>query len=256
MHYLLGVVVSIGCGLMPIHIASAQSITDPAARKAEIEKRKMAPSPEALERRARSNTRLSAEGVPVAASLPVIETAAEAKLRTAEAVVRRAIALILVANKGELNDQPLVEKLIADFGAAGDFTPKERAFIDNLKTTQQERTQFLWRFEALNVLLWSVGLIDTLDRADKIIDVPKVVAIYRDNRRGGMLAKAKLRPIGEILDQADLIYRTHWAVTEARINSRPMPANLDRSVVYERHYALNWLIGCLGQDWDDVTTDT
>jgi Domain of unknown function (DUF4272) len=27
-------------------------------------------------------------------------------------------------------------------------------------------------------------------------------------------------------------------------------------VVYERHYALNWLMNYLGQAWDDVSTDT
>jgi uncharacterized protein DUF4272 len=32
--------------------------------------------------------------------------------------------------------------------------------------------------------------------------------------------------------------------------------NLDSGVVYERHYALNWLIGYMGREWDDVTTDT
>ena len=246
----------IAAGLISAQPTSAQGITDHAARRIEIEKRRIAPTPEALERRARSNARLAAEGVPTAQSLPVIETATEAKPRTAETVVRRAIALVLVANKGELNDQVLVDRLIADFGAAGDFTPKERAFIANRNTTRQERTQFLWRFEAVNVLLWAVGLVETLERADRIIDVGKVVTIFRTNDRASLLAKARLRPIAEILGEADLIYRTHWAVTEARINGRPAPAGLDGSVVYERHYAFNWLIGYLGQDWDDVTTDT
>jgi hypothetical protein len=27
-------------------------------------------------------------------------------------------------------------------------------------------------------------------------------------------------------------------------------------VVYERHYALNWLTGYMDQDWDDISTDT
>ena len=256
MHFFIVLILSFVLGLALDSAAMAQGITDHAARKIEIEKRKVSPSKEALKRRTRSNRQLASEGIPIAASLPVIETAAQAKPRTANEVARRAIALLLVANKGELNDQAFVEIFIGVFSASDDFTPKELAFIRNGNTTQIERTQFLWRYESLNVLLWAIGLVDKLDRADAIIDVPKAVTIFRENGRDGLLEKAKMRPIKEILDQSDLIYRMHWAVRDAGINGRPAPAGLDRSVVYERHYAFNWLIGYLGQHWDDITTDT
>nr|WP_246762835.1 DUF4272 domain-containing protein [Rhizobium sp. NZLR1] len=29
-----------------------------------------------------------------------------------------------------------------------------------------------------------------------------------------------------------------------------------QGAVYARHYALNWLIGYMDQDWDDISTDT
>jgi hypothetical protein len=70
------------------------------------------------------------------------------------------------------------------------------------------------------------------------------------------MAKTTLRPIEDILDQADLIYRYRWALVDARVNDSEPPAGLDPGVALERHRALNWLIGYLGQDWDDVTTDT
>jgi len=52
-----------------------------------------------------------------------------------------------------------------------------------------------------------------------------------------------------------LIYRIHWAVVEAQLHKQPMPAGLNADVVYERHYALNWLT-YYGDDWDNVSTDT
>jgi Domain of unknown function (DUF4272) len=67
---------------------------------------------------------------------------------------------------------------------------------------------------------------------------------------------SELRPIGDILDQVDLIYRYHWAVRNARLKGQQIPADLDPGVTEERHYALNWLIGYLEQAWDDVSTDT
>ena len=65
-----------------------------------------------------------------------------------------------------------------------------------------------------------------------------------------------MRPLSDILDQADLIYRYHWAVVDARINGQDAPAGLNSGVVLERHYALNWLIGYFDQAWDDISTDT
>ncbi|HDS1213045.1 TPA: DUF4272 domain-containing protein [Shewanella algae] len=32
--------------------------------------------------------------------------------------------------------------------------------------------------------------------------------------------------------------------------------DIDRGVVLERHYALNWLIGFENSDWDEVDTPT
>jgi len=70
------------------------------------------------------------------------------------------------------------------------------------------------------------------------------------------LALARLRPAEEIYDANEGIYQMHWAVRDARLNDKPVPNGYDAGVVQERHYALNWLIGYSGQDWDDVSTDT
>lgn len=53
----------------------------------------------------------------------------------------------------------------------------------------------------------------------------------------------------------DLIYRIDWAIVDARLNNKEPPGGFDPGVVFERHYALNWLTR-YSDDWDDVTTDT
>ncbi|MER9491067.1 DUF4272 domain-containing protein [Mesorhizobium sp. M0320] len=78
----------------------------------------------------------------------------------------------------------------------------------------------------------------------------------RDLDTEGLLKRANLRPQSELLDAADLIYRYNWAVMDARVNGKAAPAGLERDVVVERHYVLNWLIGYMGQEWDDISTDT
>ncbi|MPN33272.1 hypothetical protein SDC9_180757 [bioreactor metagenome] len=105
-------------------------------------------------------------------------------------------------------------------------------------------------------MLWALGFIDSLERPDKLCDVKKAVLLLRDNGRQGFLQKSKLRPQNELLDAADLIYRYHWATEDARLNGSEAPSGLDPGALMERHHALNWLVGYLGQDWDDITTDT
>jgi hypothetical protein len=83
-------------------------------------------------------------------------------------------------------------------------------------------------------------------------DVEIILKLKEKNFR----QNAKLRSKQEILDQADLILRLNWACVNARVKNEPMPGGLDASVVYERHYSLNWLIRYMDQAWDDVTTDT
>lgn len=225
-------------------------------RREAIEQRTLKVTPESLERKQRSISILKAENVKFIEHLPVIETESESKRRTTEEVAQRAIALAIVAVKGEGIEQQIIDKLVKDYSAESLFTPKEKAFIRNPNPSLQERAQFSWRYEAYWLMLWSLGYVNTLKRPDSICDVPKAVAFLRDNGRDGFIKKARLRSQKEILDAADLIYRYHWAMTDARINSKDKPAGLDPGVVLERHYALNWLIGYMGQEWDDISTDT
>lgn len=213
-------------------------------------------SPEGQARRERSVAILKAEKVPFIEHLPQIETEAESKRRTTEEVALRAMALCIVAVKGEGLEQEIVDKVVADYQLESAFTPKELAFIKNPKPSKHDRVQFAWRYEDYWVMLWALGFIDKLERPDKVCDAAQASAILRDSGREGFLKKARLRSQKEILDAADLLYRYHWAVVDARIKNAKAPAGLDGGVVMERHYALNWLIGHMDAEWDDVSTDT
>ncbi len=235
------------------------AMMSPSAKKSaqQIEKRE-APktSKEALERKERSAKILQQEGVLTIAHLPVIEDSIEAKARTKEEIAHRAIAVCITAVKGEGLNQATIDGLVKKFGADKFFSPKEAAFIKNPKPSQQDRVQFSWRYECLWVLLWSLGYVEPLDRPAGVCDVPKAVGFLRDRDTAQFIKDANLRPLSEILDQADLIYRYHWAVVDARLKKREAPGKLDAGVVQERHYVLNWLIGYMEQEWDEISTDT
>jgi hypothetical protein len=240
----------------PCSLISAKAVVSRHIGTEGIEQRETNMSDEAQARKDRSITILKTEKVPYIEHLPPIETEADSTRRTTEQVAIRAMALCIVAVKGEGLEQDIIDKLVKEYSLASAFTPHEKEFINNPKPTQHDRVQFAWRYECFWVMLWALGYIDELGRPDTICDVQLAVSIIRENGRDGFLKNAKLRPQSELLNAADLIYRYHWAVVDARINQRDAPAGLDGGIVMERHHALNWLIGYMDQEWDDVATDT
>jgi hypothetical protein len=211
---------------------------------------------EALQRKELSESILKAKGVSFIEHLPVIETEAETKHRSRDEIAYRALALLVIAGKGVGLEQPRVEKITKDYNLASHFTPKESAFIKNPNPSEDDRLQFIWRYEAAWVLLWDLGYVEKLESPDSVCNVPQAVTFMRNRTTEQFLADAKLRPLSEILDQADIIYRYDWAAVDARIHGKKLPANLNAGIIQERHYALNWLIGYMEQEWDDISIDT
>lgn len=225
-------------------------------RKQQIHAMDQQVSAEGTARKERSEALLRAEGVPLPAGLPAIATQANAQPRQTQAIAYRAMALLVVAAKGSGLDQPTVDKLVEGYGLASRFTPEESRFITNPQPSEEQRIKFSWRYESAWVLLWSLGYVDTLGKPQNVCDVNAAAAIMLKRTPEQFIADAKPRALDEILDQTDRIYRYDWNVVEARMKKTAPPAGLDASVTYERHYALNWLMGYMGQEWDDVNTDT
>lgn len=206
-------------------------------------------------RKTRSEEVLAKTGVRINTWLPVLEDESQAVVPTAETVADRLLALTLVAAKGEGLDQSIIQEIVEGKDARRRFSPNETAFIDDMEPSQHDMIQFIWRYEAAWVMLWALKLVDEpLSAATAICDVPKLCEIVRDEPD---LTKNGVRPVSEILDEADLIYRRHWATRQSSLDGVPPGGDLEPGVVMERHYALNWLIGTYGDcGWDEVGTDT
>ncbi len=210
----------------------------------------------AKERKLRSEAILSKYNVPVNTNLPLIEDENDALVRTKEEIANRALALLVVAVKAEGLEQDIVERLVKGYQLENALSSKEVVFINDKSPSQHDKTQFIWRYEAAWVLLWSLGYVEKLSYPNTICDVAAAVTFMQERNKEQFISDSRLRPIAEILNEADIIYRYHWAVVDARINGKPSPAEIDSSVVLERHYSLNWLIGYMEQEWDDISTDT
>lgn len=217
-------------------------------------------------RKERSIARLKEEGVPYIEHLPSEVLDSEAVIRNPEEISRRAIALFAVALYSEvlLSENPdreealdFVRRIDESYHIMDEFTPAERAYLDNPAPEEHDRIQFLWRYECCAVLLWALGITE-LPYPSEICDVPFIARFFFDNQeRGSILDLGEIRGREEILDEADLTLRYDWACVDARIKGQEAPASLDSGIVMERHYVLNWLIGADdGADWDDIQPGT
>ena len=206
---------------------------------------------------------LQEHGVPYIDWLPVIEDASEAHVRSAEEIARRAIACLITIQaafdryNGEYTPSVAdkYQHILARYKLNDALTAEENA-IYNGAGGEAEITKMTWKYEAYWTLLWELGIIPELDYPAHTIDCEAACqAVFDHQDFASFMTTVRLRPIEDILDQADLIYRYHWATRDAYLNGREAPAGLDDDVIVERHAALNWLIG-VDDDWDNPDTST
>jgi hypothetical protein len=207
-------------------------------------------------RKNRSIKILKEFGIPFIDHLPEIEDSSSSKLRSKEEIVHRAMALAAVTAKAEGVDDDRLDYIISRYNLKDHFTEIENEFMSNCTPSSSSKTQLIWRYEAYWVLLGALGYVKELSYPDTICNVPFAVLTLAEKSAEEFLQGANLRSHTEILDQADLIYRYNWAVKNNWITGLASPANLDGSIVQERHHALNWLIGYSDDDWDHISTDT
>lgn len=222
---------------------------------------------EALERRNQSLALLRNSHIYVTPWLPLLGEQSQEPGRTLEEVCGRAAALLIVSLYSECRlgekmsyeeAKEFVDPIMEGYGAEKFFSPREKEYLDAPDSTQQTQIQYAWQYENLWVMEWALGLTDDLFWPDRICDVPGSVRMmkkYPD--MAALTAAAKLRPRSELLQQADLIYRLHWACVDARVMGMPAPQKVEPEVVMERHRALFWLAGCDEMcPWDDVDLST
>jgi len=210
-----------------------------------------------LKRKERTEGYLKSLGVPVNPHLPLVEAESEVRLREPKEVAKRVNILHALAAVAHQADRKRTTLWLKREGLWESVSPEEKDFFESENPTQQASVAASWRAESLWTLLWALGKTDQLDLPKEMCDTELILQIVPalESSSTAFINEAALRSLPEILDAADLIYRIHWAVVDARLNSLETPGGFHPGIVYERHYALNWLVW-YADEWDDVTTDT
>lgn len=210
---------------------------------------------EQLERKSRSEEILHEAGVKVNENLPCIVSSEDTLFRDPEEIIERAYALLIVAVKGEGLEKEHVDREIKKKNITS-FSPREQEILDAESLSDADRAYATWRYESLNVMLWALGKVETLDYPNDICDVATIVKIIHGVSREEFEKYINLRSEGEILDQLDLLYRMHWACVDARVKGESVSGDLDPGIVYERRYSLHWLCRQDDDEWDEIVLHT
>ena len=196
----------------------------------------------------------------------------EVALRSGPEVARRMLALWVVVLRAEGMPRQEAWDLIDRLGLREALSPEEEGFLADAEPDPDTSRAYVWRLEAIWVLLWALGRVEELGWPVGMCDVPRIVGLVKPFEGSSELVTGgTLRPASEILDEQDLIMRVHWAIRDAWLKGRRVPEHLDWSdegepldvsecasvgVVEQRHHALNWLVRFLDADWDEVDTPT
>jgi hypothetical protein len=208
----------------------------------------------AKQRKERSENKLLQMGVPVNTYLPIINVQ-ETKIQSPQAVAKRCLILLALLNVVHGNKQKEIVRWLKQYKLWNDASPEEQAFFNAAYPDEVLRNELSWRIEALWVLLWALGLASELGLPVEPCNLEdpelfkKIPGLGRDPSR--FIQEATLRSGDELLDELDLIYRVHWAVRDAALNDREILCGFHHGIVYEWHYALNWLTG-YAEQWDDI----
>lgn len=102
--------------------------------------------------------------------------------------------------------------------------------------------------EALWTLLWTLGKIDTLGWPSGQSDAGKVGSVVPQlgDSIESFIEGAELRPLSEIMDQGDLMFRLIHALqeTEGGLDG------VEGLAAYEWYLALQWT--CHGREWVEI----
>jgi hypothetical protein len=209
----------------------------------------------ARQRKRRSELIMLSKGVPIDPALPPMDCSVDLAPRRRQDIALRALCVLMTAIKADRMHQTMVLRVVRQYGLAAYFSPSEKNFIRELDPPNAAKMQFSWRYESAWVLLWALGYVEKLESPARRCDSDFAVGSMREKTRQSFIAEASLRPLEQILDQADLAYRYRCSLVQTATENGSPSVNLNAAIVFERHHAFNWLIRYSDRDWDEAAAD-
>jgi len=133
------------------------------------------------------------------------------------------------------------------------LSTEEQALISNPGASEQSKAFHSWLIEAIQFMAWGLNIL-TLDHFAPCSKTLASQFPQAGTNPSHFIAGARLRPIEELLQEADTLCMLHWFAVEANLNGQPDERVVLPRVSFRRH-AADWGVG-VGEAWDDVSIDT
>lgn len=156
--------------------------------------------------------------------------------RSVAEIAHRAMCLTLVSLKAEGMSAPEVSEFKREHALDPHMTPLEKRFLER-SSSDDENAEWVWRFESLHVLLWTLGYVVELGWPTSESDIPSELEFLRELGPQGFIEGTLLRSNEQILNAADWVYRLHQSV----VDERPGTQNIIEEVVEQWSTTLDWL---------------
>lgn len=211
----------------------------------------------AQERKNKTEEFLKGYDIPINVGLPLIEEDGDAKIRNAKDIAKRLLVLTYLNVASEQEDKNEIIEFLKTDDLWSAVSEDEKVLFLKDELTEQDAINISWKSECIYIMLWAINKVDTLDFPPEQCEIYQMLELLPDflESNKDFVENATIRTTDEILDMSDLLYRLHWAVRQAELENTDSPADIDSSIVQERHYAINW-ITYYEDNWDDITTDT
>ena len=194
---------------------------------------------------------LSSISIDVPEHLPQIESLDEVKPRTAQDIAGRLSAMAYVIGLGfDAKGNELLEQL-NKFDLMSYVSAYESGLLNQDTIGDQDKINMSWLTECAQALAWCIGLVDLDHFKHCDDDLAHKIPFKTDPQE--FIQKARLRPIAEIQEQSDLLYRMHWYARNCGLTGQE--CELSEGIVSERRKAIDWAYG-VEEDWDEVPMDT
>ena len=210
---------------------------------------------EASKIKEKTESLLIKDGVPVNKHLPVIEEISDLSFAPVANIRKRAVALSYVLARAFGAPNEMVLDSIKNNDLENIFSSKESEFISQLNPSKENKEQLQLGVEALWELAWVLGLIPKVNHSSLCGNNLVHLIPKPGEDPSEFLASDQMRSHESIYEEADLLFRVHWASREASLNGQPEPTGVPEYVIDQRHKAINWV--CNGEEqWDEVDTST
>lgn len=122
-------------------------------------------------RKIETNKYLESKGIPICEHLPLVENSQEVILRKPSEIATRIMILTGIIDTAFDEDRKEIVSWLKEINLWEGVSKFEKKYLTKKSLTKEDKITASWRTEAVNVLFWSLGMVEKLDESIEECDL-------------------------------------------------------------------------------------